>query len=71
MNPYQDIINLQRPVSKKHPRMSIDARAAQFAPYAAQVGHQELIHAREHQADQATDPDREVILEDDENEVCE
>ena len=29
---YEDIINLPHPVSKKHPRMSMEERAAQFAP---------------------------------------
>ena len=32
---YDDIIDLPHHVSSKHPQMSIDARAAQFAPFAA------------------------------------
>ena len=35
MSEYDDIINLPHPVSKKHPQMSMMARAAQFAPFAA------------------------------------
>lgn len=63
MNPYQDIIHLEHPISRKRPQMSLDARAAQFAPYAAQVGHQELIHSQEYASDHDPDPDREIIPE--------
>ena len=40
---YDDIIGLKRPVSKKHAPMSIEDRAAQFAPFAALTGHGEAI----------------------------
>ena len=40
-NKYADIINLEHPVSKKHPRMSMHDRAAQFAPFAALTGLEE------------------------------
>lgn len=36
---YDDIINLSRPVSKKHPPMSMLNRAAQFSPFAALTGY--------------------------------
>lgn len=36
---YDDIINLPHHVSKVHPQMSMLARAAQFAPFAALTGH--------------------------------
>lgn len=36
---YDDIIGLARPLLKKHPPMSIQNRAAQFAPFAALVGY--------------------------------
>ena len=47
---YDDIINLPHPTSKKHPRMSMVARAAQFAPFAALTGHSDAIEhtAEEH-----------------------
>lgn len=41
---YDDIINLPRHVSKKHPRMSLEARSAQFAPFAALTGYDEVIN---------------------------
>ncbi len=40
---YEDIIDLPHHVSKKHPRMSMQDRAAQFAPFAALTGHGDAI----------------------------
>ena len=37
--PYDDMIDLPHPSSKKHPRMSIRDRAAIFSPFAALSGH--------------------------------
>lgn len=42
MSKYDDIINLIRPKSNRCP-MSIEARAAQFAPFSALVGYDESI----------------------------
>lgn len=42
-NPYEDIINLQHYVSNKRKQMSMMARAAQFAPFAALTGHSAAI----------------------------
>lgn len=47
MEDYSDIINLPHHVSKRHQRMSMYDRAAQFAPFAALVGHEELIKETE------------------------
>lgn len=44
MGKYDDIINLPNPTSKKHPRMSMIDRAAQFAPFAALTGYDDQIH---------------------------
>ena len=42
-SPYEDILSLPHPTSPNHPRMSLAARAAQFAPFAALTGHQAAI----------------------------
>ena len=38
-DPYDDILHLPHPTSKRHPRMPIVDRAAQFSPFAALTGH--------------------------------
>ena len=43
MEEYEDIINLPHHTSKRHPRMSMEARAAQFAPFAALTGYEHAI----------------------------
>ena len=43
MNKYKDIINLPHHVSKNHPRMSLNNRSAQFAPFSALTGYSEKI----------------------------
>ncbi len=40
---YDDIISLEHPTSKKHPRMDAMNRAAQFAPFAALTGLDDAI----------------------------
>lgn len=40
---YDDIIDLPNPTSRKHPRMSLYDRAAQFSPFAALTGHDAAI----------------------------
>ena len=40
---YRKIIDSPRPVSKKHPQMSIFMRSAQFAPYAALTGYDSVV----------------------------
>lgn len=62
---YSDIINHARPISKSHPHMSINARAAQFSPYAALVGHKDIILHDEEDAENKDDIDRDIsIIED-------
>ncbi len=43
MGAYDDIIDLSRPVSKKHKPMDKEMRAVQFAPFAALVGYDKEI----------------------------
>lgn len=40
---YDDIINLPHYKSKKRPQMSLYARSAQFAPFAALTGYDEAV----------------------------
>ncbi len=40
---YDDIINLPHYISKKHAQMTIEERAAQFAPFAALVGYEDAV----------------------------
>lgn len=42
-NKYEDIINFPHHVSNKHPKMTLEARAAQFAPFAALTGYDDEI----------------------------
>lgn len=42
MMPYQDLLYLDRP-SSKHPKMSMEERAAQFSPFAALTGYDDLV----------------------------
>ena len=43
MEKYKDIINLPHKQSSKRPHMSLQDRAAQFAPFAALVGYDDAI----------------------------
>ena len=63
MGAYDDIINLSYPTSAKHPRMSMAARAAQFSPCAALVGHGAAIR------ETARLTDRKIELTEEEKEV--
>lgn len=43
LHDYTDILHMEHPVSKKHPPMPRENRAAQFAPFAALTGHKEMV----------------------------
>jgi len=57
---YDDIINLPHHESKKHPRMSLEARSAQFAPFAALTGYDEVIKETARQADKRIEINEEL-----------
>ena len=40
---YADIIDVEHPDPQTHPRMSVMARAAQFASFAALTGYEEMV----------------------------
>ena len=68
--PYDDIIALPHPTSRRHPRMAAADRAAQFAPFAALTGYAAAVKetARETETftelaeDEAATPDRQLRL---------
>ena len=43
MPDYDNLLYLPHPISKKHPRMPVEKRAAQFAPFAALSGHADAV----------------------------
>ncbi len=44
---YRDIIDMPHHTSQRHPRMAEEMRAAQFAPFAALTGYDEVIEETE------------------------
>lgn len=54
---YDDIINLPHHVSKTHPQMSRENRAAQFAPFMALTGYKEAVDEAERLTDDFSDMD--------------
>jgi len=57
---YEDIINLPHHVSTKHPQMSMESRAAQFAPFAALTGYDEQIKETTRKTDRKIEIDDEL-----------
>lgn len=55
--PYEDIVALPHPDSTKHPRMPHASRAAQFAPFAALTGYEDVIRETERITDPKADLD--------------
>ncbi len=63
LHKYDDIIDLDPPVSKKHPQMSMHNRAAQFSPFAALSGHAAAIQETARLTDRKIDLDEEKKAE--------
>ena len=59
-NKYEDIINQKRPISKKHPPMPLEERAAQFAPFAALTCYEETITETAREVDKRIELDEEA-----------
>ena len=57
---YDDIINLPHHVSKRHPQMSLYARSAQFAPFAALTGYDDAIKETSRETSEKIDIDDEL-----------
>lgn len=60
-NSYDDIIHLPHPTSKKHPRMSLHDRAAQFSPFAALTGHDAAIRETARLTDEKRELDEDTL----------
>ena len=57
---YDDIINLPHHVSKNHMQMSIHDRAAQFAPFSALTGYEEVINETNQIVEKARGTEKEI-----------
>lgn len=62
MGKYDDIINLPHHISKKHPQMSLEARAAQFAPFAALTGYDDAVKETARLTNERIDLDEEAKM---------
>ncbi len=63
--PYEDIIGLERPVSKTYPQASMEDRAARFSPFAAITGYEAMVQeaARFTQPRVELDENRKAVLD--------
>ena len=60
---YAHILNMSHPVSVSRPRMSLSRRAAQFAPFAALTGYDQMIRETARQTEAALCLDEGEIVE--------
>lgn len=59
---YDDIINLPHHVSKRHPQMSMYARSAQFAPFAALTGYEDAVRETARETSERIELDDELKM---------
>ena len=52
MGRYDDIIDMEHHTSLRQPRMSLENRAAQFAPFSALTGYEDVIDETGRQTDE-------------------
>lgn len=55
--PYEDIIDLPRPVSATYPQPTMPERAARFAPFAAITGYEEMVLEEARTTEDWNEPD--------------
>lgn len=60
---YEDIINMPHHISERHPQMSIEARAAQFAPFAALTGYSDAVKETSRITEKRIEIDEELKLQ--------
>lgn len=58
---YDDIIEMDYPVSTRHARMSPEERAAQFAPFAALTGYESMVKDKARITESRREPDETQI----------
>lgn len=56
MGKYDDLLHLPRPASKSHPPMPLADRAAQFSPFAALTGYEDVLREAARLTDEKIEP---------------
>ena len=59
--PYEDIVNLPRPISKNHPQPTMSDRAARFAPFAAITDYEAMVLEEARETEKRIVPDENAL----------